>query len=87
MHGRLFQPCRGKDEEEEEEGDLRFVLETVNMKNQSDLFKQKRAAAESVLMEGWSPSAGSRLPQRECTRVLTASSAAGGSCSLSANIK
>lgn len=67
MHGRLFQPCRGKDEEEEEEGDLRFVLETVNMKNQSDLFKQKRAAAESVLMEGWSPSAGShRESVHEC---------------------
>lgn len=81
MHGRLFQPYRGKDEEEEEEeeGDLRFVLETVNMKNQFSLFKQKRTAAESLR----SPSAGSRLPQGECTRVLTASF----SRSLSANIK
>lgn len=51
MHGRLFQPYRGKDEEEEE-GALRFVLETVNMKNQSNLFKQKRTVAESVLMQG-----------------------------------
>lgn len=85
MHGRLFQPYRGKEEEdeEEEEGDLRFVLETVNMKNQFSLFKQKWTAAESLLMEGWSLSAGSRLPQGECTRVLTASF----SCSLSANIK
>lgn len=42
MHGRLFQPYRGKEEEEEEEeGDLRFVLETVNMKNQFSLFKKK----------------------------------------------
>lgn len=74
MHGRLFQPYRGKDEEEEEEeGDLRFVLETVNMKNQFSLFKKKQTAAECLLMEGWSPSAGSRLPQRQCTRVLTAS--------------